>query len=135
MGVLRIEEAERFRHGERQDVGDREPLVLDREDLGTKALALAYGAENRHVRQKLHLDRLVALSGAGFAATRRRSAILRVCLRFTDVEGEMGWREPSFLGFGLGGEPRSDAAPGLRIRRGIAASRATERGLVDQDDS
>ena len=74
--------------GQAEHLGDVEPPVLDREHLGPEALALADGAEERDVREELHLDRLVALARARLAAPGAGTPAPPT-LRLGDVEGEV----------------------------------------------
>ena len=117
----RIEQRERLVDAHREHVGDRPAAVGDREHLRLEALALADRAEKLHVREKLHLDRLVAFARALLAAAGG------------DVEREVRGRQPAAQRLGLGGEARADAIPGLDVRGRVAARRPTERRLIDQD--
>ena len=97
---------------------------------------MAHRAEERDVREKLHLDRLVTLPGAGLASPRRRSSVeprAPGLAHGPHVEREVPRREADSQGGRLGGEQRAHAVPRLRVRRRVASGRATEGRLVDED--
>jgi hypothetical protein len=67
--VVGIEQPERLVHGQREYVGDALSAMGHRKNLWTETLALADGAQERDVGEKLHLDGLVAFPGACFASS------------------------------------------------------------------
>ncbi len=103
-------------------LGDGPPAVTDGEHVGLEASTAATRANERHVREKLHFDRLGSFARARFAATPRY------------VERKMRRSEITSARVGLGGEPAPEHVPGLGVRRGVASRRATEGRLIDQRD-
>lgn len=116
------EEAQGFLHGEAEDIVDVFAFVLDFEDAGFVAGAVALFAGEFDVSEKLHFDGDGAVSVADVAAAAG------------DVEGEIAGRVTAPAGFGLGGEELADGVEGLDVGDGIGARRATDGGLVDEDD-
>ena len=113
-------EAQRLLHRHLQHLVDVLALVLDFENPGLVAGAVAVFAGQLDVGQELHFDGHGAVAFAGVAAAAGH------------VEGEMSGRERKALGLGLGGEELADQIEALDIGDGIGARRAADGGLVDQ---
>ncbi|MEI2648586.1 MAG: hypothetical protein V9G15_06145 [Dermatophilaceae bacterium] len=85
-----------------------------------EAAAAAARARERDVGEELHLDRLEALARARLAAAAGH----------VEREARRGEIEVQLLGARR--EHRADAVPRARVRRGVAAGGAPERGLIDE---
>ena len=108
--------------GERQDLGDVEPLVAHGERLAVVALAAADLAWHVEVGQEVHLDLDLPLAGAGLAATA------------LDVEPEAAGLEAAHARLGRLRHQGADVAEDLGVGRRVAARRAADGALVDGDD-
>ena len=124
--VLR-EQGRGFADGEFQNVRDVEPaglaahglaLDLDLQNFGAVALAIAVGAAQVHVREKLHFDMLKTRSAAGRAAA------------IAAVEAELAGGVAALTRLGGGGEEFPDGVPGAHIAHGVGAGRLADRRLV-----
>ncbi len=123
-GVL--EELERFRHRHIQCVGDTcasavRTFALDLQHLVAIAAAVAIGTAQIHVGEELHLDMLEAVTTAGRAATIAR------------VEAERAGGVLALLCDRLCGKQGPDGVEGSHVARGIRASGAADRALIDHD--
>jgi hypothetical protein len=114
------EEAQRLLDRHLQHVVNVLALVLDIEDLGLIARAVAVLAGQLDVGQELHFDgdRAVALAGVAAAAGH--------------VEGKMARREREPLGLGLRGKELANQVEALDVGDGIGARRAADGRLVHQ---
>ena len=113
---------EGFLDGHVEDVVDVLALVLDVEDGGFVAGAVAFFAGEFDVGEELHLDGDGAVAFADVAAAAG------------DVEGEVAGGEAFALGVGLRGEEGADVVEGLDVGDGVGARGAADGGLVDEDD-
>ena len=116
------EEAQGLLDGHVEHVVDVLALVLDLEDVGLVAGAVAVFAGQLDVGEELHFDGDGAVALAGVAAAAG------------DVEGEVAGGEREALGVGLRGEELADQVEGLDVGDGIGARGAADGGLVDEDD-
>mgnify|MGYP006927928114 CR=1 FL=1 len=64
-----IECGENLLDRERQHIRHCKPAMFYREHFGAESFALADGAEELHIGQELHLDRLVAFAAARLQGT------------------------------------------------------------------
>src|ERR1700733_1971872 len=118
------EEGARLGYRQIEHVGDAAAatvgaLAADLEHLLAIAAAVAVGAAQVHVREKLHLDVLEAV-----AAAARAAAVTRV-----EAEGPGGVL--ALMRGGLGGEQRADGIKGADVAGGVRARRAADRALID----
>src|SRR5262245_41284463 len=101
---------------------NRPPAITDFEHLRLEAFAIALIARHEHVGQKLHLDADLAL------------ALARLASAAWDVEREVT-RGQTARSRVLGrGKQLANRIERLEIRHRIAARRASDRRLIDQDD-
>src|SRR5690606_6750831 len=96
-------------------------LVRHFQSLLGEALAVADVAGDEHGRQEVHLDRYLAVSLAGLAATA------------FDVEGESARLPAASTGLIGGGEHVADMSESAGIGGGVRARSTSDRRLVDQD--
>ena len=97
-------------------------LVVDFEDGGFVARAVAFFAGELDVGEELHFDGDGAVAFADVAAAAG------------DVEGEAAGGEVLAAGVGLRGEELADGVEGLDVGDGVGARRAADGRLVDEDD-
>ncbi len=116
-----LEETERVGHAHREDVGDRGPVPLDREDLRLEPAPLADGAGDEDVGEELHLDPLVA------------EALAVVAPAVPAVEREARRPHPRLLRPRGAREELADQVPRLDVEGGIRARGPRDRPLVDED--
>src|SRR5262249_52569161 len=107
-GRFAREEGEGFVDREAEDVVRRFSVKLDREHILVEASTSAGRAGQRDVGQKLHLDSLGALAGAGLAAAER------------DVEREMTGGKAKRERLALRGKEGADAVPRVGVRGRVA---------------
>src|SRR5437868_2280140 len=98
------------------------PLVTHFQRLPIEAYAVAHGASDKQVGQKVHFDFIESLSLTFLAA----SAF--------DVKADPARFETALLGFPRGGENLSNFVVHADVRGGVAARRAANRRLIDDDN-
>ncbi len=84
--------------------------------------SVAVGTAQVHVREKLHLDVLEAIAGAGWTTAG------------AGIEAERADRVATLDRDGFGREALSDRVEGAHVARGIRAGGAPDRALVDHHD-
>ena len=112
-------ELEDVRDGERREAVARQ---LAFEDLRAIAPAVAVGAAQIHIRQKLHLHVLEAVAAAARAAA------------VAGVEAEGAGGVLALAGLRQSCEQAADGIEGADVARGIGARGAADAALIDHDD-
>ncbi len=119
---LANKEAERLLDGHLKDFVNVLALVLNLEDAGLVAGAVAVFTGEFNVGEELHFhcDGAVALAGVAAAAG--------------DIEGEVAGGEREAPGIGLSGEELADEVEGFDVGDGIGTRGAADGGLIDEDN-
>ncbi len=115
------EEVARLVERQVEDLSDVAPAEGDLEHLGPEAAAPAVGAGDEDVGEELHLDPLQAVPLAGGAAPA------------AGVEREVRGREPPRARRRRRGEGAPHGIERLQVRCRVAARRAADGGLIDED--
>src|SRR5690606_27164512 len=116
---MRGEELDRLIDIHREHVADAAFAQPDVERLAVEAPSFATLAEHFHVRQKAHLDGLLALACAGFAAATG------------GVEAEAARTPSADAGFARVGEEPADRVPETDVSGRAGARCLADRRLVD----
>ena len=121
-GLMGLEHAHGFLHGQIQHVGDGQALVLDLQRFPVVALAVAHLAGHVNIRHEVHFDFQQPVAGAGLATPALH------------VEGEAVLLIAADLGLRQLGEHLADHVEQAGIGGGVGAGRAADGRLVDADD-